>query len=230
MLQKPPPSELKWLRFSAPRKHGSHGFFLPSRASFERVSPMSRWNTFAQTTSVLLLFLVGSSQAQEATPALSPGTWDFDVWIAGATGEETTNSFLQSQIFMAGFSFSKAISGEISRGWLRSRMDMARCDPDIYHVQQSEGSRPCLRSRHLPLEFQLPHGSACAATSKAQAEACSSTIYRRAIRLPSTSTPEAGVEFTSVCGNTARSTSVCSGRTPLTPTWARIIRSSMACS
>ena len=114
--------------FPPPENIWPHGFVLPSRACFELVksefvNPMSRWNTFAQIATVLLLFLTASSQAQEASPALRPGTWDFDVWIAGATGEETTNSFLQSQIFMAGFACSKAISGEISRGWLRNRME-----------------------------------------------------------------------------------------------------------
>ena len=163
MLQKPPGSELKWLRFSTPRKLWLHGFILPSRACFELVNPMSRWQTFAQMASALLLLLIASSQAQEATPALRPGTWDFDLWIAGATGEETTNSFLQSQIFMAGFAFSRAISGEISRGWLRNRMEYGfDRDPDICHLRQPKGSRPCLRSSDFPLEFQLPHRSACA--------------------------------------------------------------------
>jgi hypothetical protein len=109
--------------FFTPRKHWSLGSVLPSRARFEIVNPMSRWNTVAQMASLLLLFHTASSQAQEANPSLRPGAWDFDVWIAGATGEETTNSFLQSQIFMAGFACSKAISGEISRGWLRNRME-----------------------------------------------------------------------------------------------------------
>lgn len=73
--------------------------------------------------SLLLLFLTASSPAQEPNPRLRAGTWDLDVWIAGATGEETTNSFLQSQVLMAGFACSRAISGEISKGWLRNRME-----------------------------------------------------------------------------------------------------------
>lgn len=60
--------------------------------------------------------------AQEHTRALPPG-WDFALWAAGATGEEGTNSFSETQILSAGFFVGKSLTGEIGSGWHRGSLE-----------------------------------------------------------------------------------------------------------
>src|SRR6266849_4902604 len=46
----------------------------------------------------LFLLLTCAAPAQEHLPRVGQnGNWDFSVWIAGATGEETRNSFTQGR-------------------------------------------------------------------------------------------------------------------------------------
>ena len=58
------------------------------------------------------------SHAQEHKPSSAQnGAWDFSIWIAGATGEEKTNSFTEAQIRTSGVFVGKVITGEIGHGW-----------------------------------------------------------------------------------------------------------------
>lgn len=49
-------------------------------------------------------------------------TWDIGLWVAGATGEESTNSFAEAQIVSAGVSLGLALTPEIGSGWRRGRL------------------------------------------------------------------------------------------------------------
>ena len=68
---------------------------------------------------VLLLAGHGWAQVREERP------WEFNAWIAGATGEETQNSFGQAQILSGGFSAGKVLTGEMGRGWRRGSLEYA---------------------------------------------------------------------------------------------------------
>ncbi|MGA9963728.1 MAG: acyloxyacyl hydrolase [Terriglobales bacterium] len=84
---------------------------------------MARRDASTRIATLILILLSSASCAQVPSPALEKGNWDFSAWVAGASGEETTNSLTQSQIFAAGVFCGKVISGEISRGWLRNSME-----------------------------------------------------------------------------------------------------------
>ena len=66
---------------------------------------------------------VGSSWAQERLPAQQSRNWDLSVWFAGATGEESTNSFAEAQILSGGFFVGKTLTGEVGRGWRRGSLE-----------------------------------------------------------------------------------------------------------
>jgi Lipid A 3-O-deacylase (PagL) len=87
------------------------------------VKRMAQCNASTRIVTLILILLTSASYAQVSSRALEKGNWDFSVWVAGASGGETTNSFAQAQIFTAGFFCGKVISGEISRGWLRNSME-----------------------------------------------------------------------------------------------------------
>jgi hypothetical protein len=73
---------------------------------------------------LLVLASVYAAPAQDHFPPQEENTkWDFSVWVAGATGEETTNSFAQAQILTAGVFAGKPITGEIGRGWRRGSLE-----------------------------------------------------------------------------------------------------------
>ena len=59
----------------------------------------------------------GSSESQNRS-------WDFSVFVAGASGEEATNAFAEAQIFIAGIFVGKAVTGEVGRGWRRGRLEL----------------------------------------------------------------------------------------------------------
>jgi hypothetical protein len=69
-----------------------------------------------------VIFFAQAAPAQEF-PENQKGTWDVSPWFAGATGEETTNSFAQARIWSAGVSFGRVITGETGRGWLRGNVE-----------------------------------------------------------------------------------------------------------
>jgi len=72
---------------------------------------------------LLLLMLAASSLAQERLPEGQNRDWDFSVWVAGATGEESTNSFAEAQILSGGFFVGKTLASEIGRGWRRGSLE-----------------------------------------------------------------------------------------------------------
>jgi lipid A 3-O-deacylase len=77
---------------------------------------------------LILLLACTSTYAQESQLQIPPNaTWDIGVWAAGATGEETTNSFAEAQILTAGFSVGHSLTGEIGSGWRRGGLEYA-CD------------------------------------------------------------------------------------------------------
>src|ERR1700730_12955365 len=52
-----------------------------------------------------------------------PRDWDFGVWVAGATGEENTNSFAEAQTLSAAVFVGKVLTGEVGSGWRRGRFE-----------------------------------------------------------------------------------------------------------
>jgi len=73
-----------------------------------------------------LLVLSGSwAFAQEPRLAAQKGRWDFSVWTAAETGEENTNSLTESQIWSAGVSVGRVITGELGSGWRRGSFEYA---------------------------------------------------------------------------------------------------------
>lgn len=45
-------------------------------------------------------------------------------WIAGATGEEFTNSFTEAQLLSAGVFFGRVMTGEFGSGWRRASLEL----------------------------------------------------------------------------------------------------------
>jgi len=73
---------------------------------------------------ILFLFsLLASAPAQTGIPKASHRDWDFEVWVAGETGEELTNSFSEAQILSAGVFVGKILTEEIGSGWRRGRFE-----------------------------------------------------------------------------------------------------------
>jgi hypothetical protein len=79
---------------------------------------------FAVLLFLLLLLSLSavSIQAQEF-PQNQRGSWDISPFFAAETGEETTNSFSQAQIWTAGIFFGRVLTGEAGQGWLRGNLE-----------------------------------------------------------------------------------------------------------
>jgi hypothetical protein len=78
---------------------------------------MSRYRLFF----VLILAIASPCLAQTAPPENTLRSWDFGVWVAGATGEENASSFTEAQIITAGFGVQKVITDELGSGWHQGR-------------------------------------------------------------------------------------------------------------
>jgi hypothetical protein len=75
---------------------------------------------------VFVLFPVsGLAQSQNSPPNQENANLDFSVWVAGETGEETSNSFAQAQIWTAGVSAGIVLTDEIGKSWRRGRLEYA---------------------------------------------------------------------------------------------------------
>jgi hypothetical protein len=74
---------------------------------------------------VSLLFLLASCPgfAQDLPTAAQKGRWDFSVWAAAETGEETANSFSQAQIWSAGVFAGRVITRQLGSGWRRGNLE-----------------------------------------------------------------------------------------------------------
>ncbi len=64
-------------------------------------------------------------RAQTSAPYAENTKWDFSVWAAGETGEETSNSFAQAQIWTAGIFCGRTLTSEVGNGWARGRLEYA---------------------------------------------------------------------------------------------------------
>ncbi len=71
----------------------------------------------------LLLFFADPVYAQAGLPKAPQRNWDIGVWLAGATGEESLNSFSEAQILTAGVFIGRVLTGEIGSGWRRGRFE-----------------------------------------------------------------------------------------------------------
>ena len=79
---------------------------------------------FRSTARFLLLSLLGGPlYGQSDLPATQHLNWDISVWVAGATGEESSNSFAEAQTLSAGVFVGKVLTGEIGSGWRRGRFE-----------------------------------------------------------------------------------------------------------
>ncbi len=79
---------------------------------------------FGAAVLVLTLTIVLSHHAANAQePFPSEGRWDISVWVAGATGEETSNSFAQAQISTAGVFVGRFVTGEFGGSWRSGRLE-----------------------------------------------------------------------------------------------------------
>ena len=74
-------------------------------------------------SSTLLLLLVPLTWAQANTSQEGHRPWDISVWVAGATGEEHSNSFTEAQILSGGVFLGKVFTGQIGRGWRRGNLE-----------------------------------------------------------------------------------------------------------
>jgi hypothetical protein len=72
---------------------------------------------------LLLFFALSPLYGQSDALETQHRDWDFGVWMAGATGEENSNSFSEAQILTAGVFVGKELTGEIGSGWRRGRLE-----------------------------------------------------------------------------------------------------------
>jgi lipid A 3-O-deacylase len=87
---------------------------------------MFQWIELGLTGSMILLLACRCALAQDERMHIPPNaTWDIGVWVAGATGEENTNSFAEAQILTGGFSVGHNLTGEIGSGWRRGGLEYA---------------------------------------------------------------------------------------------------------
>ena len=90
--------------------------------------------------SVALIFVLASCLAYSQNPPtnMSKAKWDFSIWAAGETGEETSNSFAQSQIWTAGVFAGRMLTDEVGSKWRRGTLEYAA---DFVPVFETYGSQ-----------------------------------------------------------------------------------------
>jgi Lipid A 3-O-deacylase (PagL) len=77
---------------------------------------------------ILLVFVILASRftsSQNLPLDKQNANWDFSVWVAGETGEETTNSFAQAQVWTAGVFAGRVVTDEVGTSWRRGRLEYA---------------------------------------------------------------------------------------------------------
>ncbi len=92
---------------------------------------------------LLLSLLVCSviSHLWAQTPEAEGRPWDISIWVAGASGEESTNSFSEAQVLTAGVFAGRMVTDEIGSGWRRGRLEIgadfvplfAQFTPQVIH-------------------------------------------------------------------------------------------------
>lgn len=94
------------------------------KSRFSGAAPLhSLWSLRIRTSGLIFLFvsaLSGGAHAQY-NPESQHRAWDLSFWASGATGEETTNSFAEAQIFSAGVFVGHSLGGEVGTGRRRGR-------------------------------------------------------------------------------------------------------------
>jgi Lipid A 3-O-deacylase (PagL) len=89
-----------------------------------RLAEIAKFSTVGQLASLIVFLLTPTASAiGQVRPAAHEGPWDVSIWVASATGEETQNSFRQSQIWTGGLYLGKVITSEVGRGWRRFELE-----------------------------------------------------------------------------------------------------------
>jgi hypothetical protein len=65
----------------------------------------------------LLLAACAAPAQQFRLPTVQKGNWDISLWIAGATGEEKTNSFTEARIRTGGVFVGKILTNQVGNRW-----------------------------------------------------------------------------------------------------------------
>ncbi len=76
----------------------------------------------------LFVFLIAGrciARCQNSGSGIENTNWDFSLWIAGETGEETSNSFAQAQIWTAGVFAGRTLTNGVGSGWRRGKLEYA---------------------------------------------------------------------------------------------------------
>jgi hypothetical protein len=87
---------------------------------------------------LLTLFLPCVAYSQNSSGIPKDIKWDFGIWLAGETGEETTNSFAQAQIWSGGIFAGRMLTGEIGSKWRRGELEYAF---DVMPVFETYGNQ-----------------------------------------------------------------------------------------
>ena len=74
-------------------------------------------------TGAVLLLLLSVSWAQSDYPQERNQPWDISAWVAGATGQENSHSYTQTQILSGGVFVGRPVTGDIGGGWLRGNLE-----------------------------------------------------------------------------------------------------------
>lgn len=82
----------------------------------------------------VLILLSCTAYSQNPPMATSEAKWDFSVWAAGETGEETSNSFAQAQIWTAGVFAGRTLADEVGSGWRRGRLEYAAAFAPVFET------------------------------------------------------------------------------------------------
>jgi hypothetical protein len=72
---------------------------------------------------LLILVVAIPAFSQNPPPDIHATKWDFSVWLAGATGEEITNSFAEAQIWSAGVFAGRILTGDLGQSWRRGKLE-----------------------------------------------------------------------------------------------------------
>lgn len=97
---------------------------------------LSKVRNVTAGAALLLHFLIGAAWPQADSAQKQNRNWDISVWIAGATGEENSNSFTEAQILSGGVFVGKVFTGEIGRGWRRGNLEFGMdLIPLFVHLQ-----------------------------------------------------------------------------------------------
>ncbi|MGA8621108.1 MAG: acyloxyacyl hydrolase [Candidatus Sulfotelmatobacter sp.] len=87
---------------------------------------------------LVILLVSRPAYGQNLPPDPQNAKWDLSVWVAGATGEEVTNSFGEAQIWSAGLFLGRMITGKHGKSWRRGNLEYAA---DLVPVFETYGNQ-----------------------------------------------------------------------------------------